>query len=85
VNAGMSGLRELGGAFGEKATNRQLGLVNAAPFSFSIKKCVESVTQEGAAISDAITNIENASETTGTTPSLPQDLVHGLTLGQVIH
>jgi hypothetical protein len=57
--------------------------------SFSIEKTAwNQPLSRGAAIWAAITNIENASETTMTTLtpcSLPQDLVHGLTLGQFIH
>jgi hypothetical protein len=47
-----------------------LWLINAAPFFVLYQKStVESVTQEGTAIWAAITNIENASETTMTTPT----------------
>src|SRR4030095_14776168 len=58
-------------------------------FSFSIEKTAWiQLLRGGAAIWAAITNIENASKTTMTTPtpcSLPQDLVHRLSLGQFIH
>src|SRR5262245_41511595 len=57
--------------------------------SFSIEKTAwVQLLRSGAAIWAAITNIENASETSMTTPtpcSLPQDLVHRLSPGQFIH